>query len=360
MGLVAAVAVVMLIVGFLLGTRGRQIVQIASKLAQAVRSLTIRIPPQVSVDLGKTTASSSKAKAAAAAAASASGAETAVEDEGLAAKADVIDGFMSFSPSALDDHPEVQTNPVLLYQIRIEKEQLRIAKRREALLAQLHALGEDVTAFSDDELGQRLAEQELAGGLASTQTATRSSFNVLLSAGARFTAVGSATTAAAAVAERRRLARNIETYIGRTLGLAPGGTRKVEAAAPRHKGPEGQRLKSAYEVAKETEYLPHVVHGPQVRAQRSLTNAKESREALREWEKGRRLQRVRDGLPDVAYCSDSDGEPDDKGPKATRREAVGGEKPTAAQLASLQDLMLEEHGDLDGGVERNDDDTLAA
>ena len=49
MGLVAAVAVVMLIVGFLLGTRGRQIVQIASKLAQAVRSLTIRIPPQVSV-----------------------------------------------------------------------------------------------------------------------------------------------------------------------------------------------------------------------------------------------------------------------------------------------------------------------
>ena len=78
----------------------------------------------MSVDLGKTTASSSKAKAAAAAAASASGAETAVEDEGLAAKADVIDGFMSFSPSALDDHPEVQTNPVLLYQIRIEKEQV--------------------------------------------------------------------------------------------------------------------------------------------------------------------------------------------------------------------------------------------
>jgi len=371
-GIVAAVAVVMLIVGFLLGTRGRQIVQSAGKIAHAVCSLTIRIPAP-SVDVGATAdkASSNKSKAAAAAAAAASGAETAVEDEGLDLKADLLDTFLSFAQSNLDDHEDVTVNPVLMYQIRLDKERQRLAKRREALRLQL---GDALDGLTEGEISSRIREHDLAGGGAAISDTSKNAMTVLIGAGARFTAVSKGDkTQAAAVAERRRLQRNIDVFISRTLGVQPGATaRKPDAKGSAKKGAEGVRLKSAYEIAKETEYLPHAVHGNFVRATRSLRNAKDGRQMLREWEVHRRQQRVRDGLPEVEQCSDSDGEKDGRTSSMKKRRkaalqhtgsaALGVSAMTAAQLAELGDLFNEEHGEGMGEDDNDDkeDEVLAA
>jgi len=334
LGIIAAIAVgtllAGLVIGFLLGTRGRQVMHAVAHLREAMRPFSLKIPT-ASIDMG---AASSLAKAAAAANAAAqpssSTAETAVEEPGVGPPRALLDTYLSHAPSALDDHPDVTINPILRYQIQREKERLRQGRKREALKAQL---GDAAATMTEEELHESLRELELTGAAHSYDFQQTSAMKVLLSHGARFTAVRSDSSEAAALAERRRLARNVETYLVKAFDLE--GIRKDVAPKRPLKSKEGVRLKSAYDVANETLHTPHAVHGSLLRAHRTLDYAKDGRERLRGWEARRRMQRLRDGLPPFEGGSDSDSEGDGGNAKAKRAKAVRA-MPGAEQIAALQ------------------------
>jgi len=337
----AAVALVMLIVGFLLGTRGRQIAQSLKHLGEAIRSITVRIPKTLDAD--------------AAAAAAAGADDNDVEDEGPSAAADLMDEFLSVEQTGLDDHPDVLVNPVLLYQIRLEKDRQRALKRRD----ELKRLLGDTDGMSAEEIETRMAEQELAGGAVGPGDVKQNALALLISVGARVTSMRSDSNEAMAAAERRRLNKNIDVYLQKALDVEIRKEPKAgekEAVKTKKKNREGLRLQTAYEVARETEYRAHHVHDGQVRAKHNLAVAKDSRTILRDFEVKRRVQRARDGDADDE-SEDSDGNTGENKKKGLQRgRAGGGAMPTASDIAQL---ALEFEGDEDGdrgGLERDPDD----
>ncbi len=346
-GVVAAIALCMLLLGFLLGTRGRQLLQALSRLPTAARSLTVRIPT-ATISISAPTV----APPAGVPTAGASGAETAVEEPHLDRTADLLDSFFSLASTGLDEHTELQVNPVLLYQLKQEKLQQRKLKKLEALRL---SLGESAEGLSEAELAEKLAQQELAGGHLDAADPKPNAINILIGAGARFTSTRNDSSEAIALNERRRLVRNVDAYLARTFQIP---TRKDAKATQKRASADKGRLRSAFEVAKETEYLPHAVHSALVRAERCTRNVQQAREVLRAWEARRRQQRVRDGLPELEALSDSDGEDGARveghtsaaelrrgGPRTLRR------MPTAGDIATLQAEFLDE-----GGANEDDED----
>ena len=246
MGLVAAIGVAMLLVGFLLGTRGRQILATAKVAHRALALLRgVRIPaPFDAADADDGQADDNDA----------------LNEE--AAGIPTLEDFLSTSGNTgLEDHPEMEFNPVLLYQVKVAKELERERKRQLAL-----------DALQDGAEGADSAGNELGGY-------KQNALSLLISVGARTLPVQSKDKAEnSLVQERKRQQKTIDTHLFKERG--------IQARAAAVKGSKqparGEKVKSALEVARETESIPHGGLSYQ-RSLRNTLTAKASRDTLREW-----------------------------------------------------------------------------
>ena len=136
--LVIVIAVVCLVLGFIIGTRGRKMMQALAALAAAAKMML----------QGQSTAAPGAPDAGAA--------DDLDEDEEDEKKGEEIsiDDFLSREPG-LDLHPELEINPIMMYHIKIAKEEAR----KEMAVKAFQAEG-----LTDEEIAERMAMAELTGG----------------------------------------------------------------------------------------------------------------------------------------------------------------------------------------------------
>ena len=321
-----------LLIGFLIGTRARQVLASAKVIGKAVRSFTIKIPA-VADDGDK-----------------GDDGDDDVENEEFKANHFSVDDYLNMEQSGLDDHPDMQINPVLMYQIKLERERQREEKRRADKLALLG----DIDGLSPDEVEQRLAATEFEDNAGPAQKAN--ALATLISVGARVTAVhGGGSAESALIAERRRLQRNIDVYLQRALDI------DVKRSAPTKRVARGGgALPSAAEVARETGLKPFGGEN-HARSVRNLRIAKDSRNVWRSWEARRRLT-----LPPELIFKDepSDGEEETDKQSLKRRAAAGGgaglQALDADALGELEALLEYDIGDEFGEEDGEEGADLAA
>ena len=105
--------------------------------------------------------------------------------------------------------------------------------------------------FDENEVADRMEYEQANGGAGNGRP---NPLALLISVGARVEAAGGDLAAGAALQERRRLMRNVDVFLNKTDGVErykPG--RPNEGMRDAH---SGARLKTAYEVARETFVTP--------------------------------------------------------------------------------------------------------
>ena len=236
MPVTAGLCLLSLVLGFLLGTRSRQLVASVKMLPRAVFSLAaLSIPANEDSDIGNDNDDMTK------------------EDE-PSHKAGIEDFLSLSSDTGFEDFADAVFNPILLYQVKLAREALREKQRAE----QLESMG------SDPNTSVVLAES----------TSQQNALAVLVSVGARVLPVMAAEDVhSAALKEQKRQQRNIDSYLNRDMGV------ETRFLLP---GKKGFRSKSAFEVANATKIVPYGGHSYE-RLVQNLTTAKESRNVLREW-----------------------------------------------------------------------------
>ena len=245
-----------ILLGFLIGTRARQIAESARSIPQALAHMSFKIPAAGLPDPG---AGDDDEK------------DQEDEDDANAKLDSLLDDFIQ-DPNAdasLNDHPDLQISPVIMYNIKKSKEELRT----QQLKAQLAAEG-----MTAEEIEERLLLGETGGGGAGG--GKQNALSLLIAAGARVQAMsGGANADNIALQERRRAQRNVDTYLTKTEGIEKFVNSK--AAASKGQG-EGGKVKSAREVAYETarNRAGGVTYEREVR---SLAHAKSSRNIWKEW-----------------------------------------------------------------------------
>ena len=231
MGVAVAFLLVGMILGFLLGTRGRQLAQSAKAMAMNMPAIwSFKIPPKAEEsndDEGKD------------------------ENEALGGgdderPDDILEEFMARGiENGLDDHPDLEINPVIMYQIKIAKE----AKRMEMARAALRDEG-----MTEEEVEERMLLASM-GGANPVSAGKPSAFQVLIDAGARFSSVSSGSNEAALIQERKRQVRTIGVFLEKERGIDTGKDDKGTKTKPNtvlDPKKAGERPKSAYQVAVET------------------------------------------------------------------------------------------------------------
>ena len=320
-GMVAAA----LLIGFLIGTRARQVLASAKVIGKAVRSFTIKIPPKAD-DGDKGDDGDDEA-----------------EMENAQAREFSVEDYLNVEQSGLDDHPDLHVNPVLMYQIKLERDRQRAEKAR---LERIALLG-DVDGLTEEEINAKLAESEFT---ADAGPKTANALATLISVGARTTAVASGASAESQlIAERRRQQRNIDVYLAKALDV------NVKRGAPTKRYAKGGVLKSALDVAKETGVRAYGGEGYE-RVKRNPYVAKAARGIWRQWEIRRRAN-----LPDEIRmledrAAESDGEGDAKKEETQARR--GGGVLNVAELAEFAALFAEEEDD--EGEGEGEEDALPA
>lgn len=249
-----AVSISCLIIGFLIGTRARQLAASVKMAGHALKALAMLAIP--AADDGDDGADDDG--------------DEAVEEDQSAGLGDGIDDYLSYETNTgLDDHPEMVFNPILMYQIKLAKE----AQRERAKLAAIEAMEGE---------GGVGSEYAMANDFAVKQNALA----VLISVGARVTPIRAGTDGdAVAMQERRRLLKTVDVYLSKELEVDT----KSDAEHTGKKGGNRNKIKTAMDVAKETEISRHGGEGLN-REFQNLRFAKESRNILRDW-KARDLAR---------------------------------------------------------------------
>ena len=261
MGVVAAIAVVCLIIGFILGTRGRQIVASAMVMGSALKTCMVRIPEAASI-MGQQTNKEDDGGENDEMEGEEDGDEDQLKLEDLIQPAE--------NDPALSDHPDVKLNPVIMYKIKRSKEEMRVQQRRAALLA------EGLTA---SEVEERM-EIEAVSGTGGGSGQKTNPLALLVSLGARVEAsAGGGSQEAVQMQERRRLQRNVDAYLQKAEGIEKFRSEKMHAA----RDPiSGGRLKTAHEIAKDTGVSTYGGGGYK-RAKHNVHVAKDARNIYRRW-----------------------------------------------------------------------------
>jgi len=233
MGLAVAFLLVGIIIGFLLGTRGRQIAASGKAILQNMPSMfSFKIPPQAEAeDEGKDD-------------------NEALGNDEAERPTDIMEEFLARgAESGLDDHPDLEINPVIMYQIK----EAKAAKRIEQMRAALREEG-----MTEEEVDERMYLAAM-GGANPASTGKPSAFQVLIDVGARFTSASSSSNEAALVQERKRQVRTIDVFLNKERGIDTGkdtGNKISRSAnAPSRQldaRKAGERPKSAYQVALES------------------------------------------------------------------------------------------------------------
>lgn len=318
MGLAVVFLLVGLLIGFFVGTRGRQILATAKILHKAVRSFTVRLPDAAAV----------------AAASQDDGGDDRIEDEADPQTIDIQDWLSSDHVPGLEDHPDLEVNPVIMYQVRKAKDQAREERRLKQLSDTRERLLEE--GVSESEINSRLMELEGAGNAGQQM---RNSLALLISIGARVEAgAGAGNADAVALQDRRRRARNVDMYLQNSLEV------DVKKTAPKKASSSGVRMKSAFDVAKESGSSSYDRSKMRNDAQPHV--AKYARNLYREWKVKNKA------LLDTFDNGDSDEENAEKEGKKEKDEGHrrGGGMLDASDLAALQaefadELMGEEEED---------------
>jgi hypothetical protein len=291
---------VALIIGFLLGTRARQLAASLKMVGKAMTSLTIKIP--------------------AAASGPSIGADEDVDKEDLDDKPPDLVDYLNTTPTGMDDNPDLTLNPILMYQIKKAKEEAREAKRIAALANE---------GLTEDEIAERiLAGVDVGGDAAGVR---QNALAVLVNAGARVLPVASGDGAEnQLIQERRRLLRTVDVHLSKNLGIDTAKARLKQGV---------KRVKDAYDVARETSLQP-VGGETALRSKANIRIAKEARNIFREW---LRLH----PLPPLQNDDDEDEDQDKKDFRA--RGGMGALD--ATQLAALALEFAEEEGGEEGDRE---------
>ena len=282
-----------IVIGFLLGTRARQLAASVKMIGRAALSLAAFKMPDKGDDAGDD--------------------ESEMEKLDELKPVEGIEDFLSLSSNTgLEDHPETEFNPVLMYQIKLARDALREQKRREAL----EKAGEE----QDDGLAAEASDKPCA-------------LSVLINVGARVLPVMASDGAAnAAAQERRRLQRTVDVYLNRELS--------VETRGPAEKR-RGKKAKTALEKANDTKEQP--IGGTQaLRYIRNLAIAKEGRNVLREWKKAH---------PELNQPLDDEDEDGGNMEEFRERMGGGGAQLDAGMLAMLQAEFDDDDVDWGGGME---------
>ena len=252
MGLALAFLVVGLILGFFIGARSRQIVAKIKNVGKAMVSLSSLFKSAEAGGLDSAEAMKDGEDD-----------EKETEEEGKEAELkDFLDEFLQLEETpGLDDHVDLEINPVIMHNIKKAKEAQRIQQQRAALAAE---------GLTEDEIETRLNDGDapkIGGG-------KPKALSFLISLGARVEASrGAASEEAKKKEEMRRKQRNIKVFLSQTLNVDTATKAAGESA-------KGGRLKNALEVAKDTKL--HPVGGTTMR--RSLaakTQAKSARNVYR-------------------------------------------------------------------------------
>lgn len=325
MAVTIVLCLVNLLIGFILGTRGRQIVASAKMLGQVAKSFSLKIPGQSTV-LGQDTSSKDDGEQE----------QQEVDDQEIGLEDFLAQGDADL---ALADHPDVVINSVMMYKLKKAKEEQRSAQRRAALLAE---------GFDENEVAERMELEESTGGGGGGRM---NALALLISVGARVEAAAGGDSAdAQKLQERRRLQRNVEIFLNKTEGVEKfKSDKKYE-----HRDPTGRRYKSAYEVARET-LIHHAGGDAYKREIATIKTAKDARILYRRFKARNPQFFVRRRRP----SGDSD-QPQSKG--LSRMRSVGGSVALdAAAIASLQAELDDEdedevEGKDDDGADASDDD----
>ena len=196
-GINMGVAIMFLFVGiclgFLMGTRGRQ-------LANSAKSLTMNLPKAFSFRIPIKPPADDEGK---------DDAENLGEEEEQRPE-DIMEEFLSRAPiPGMDDHPELELNPVIMYQIK----QAKAAKRAQMVREALRADG-----MTDEEIEERL-ESGMTGN-AGNAGGKPSAFQILIDAGARVTpGANNMGSDQALIQERKRQVRTIDTFLSKERNI---------------------------------------------------------------------------------------------------------------------------------------------
>lgn len=234
-GIIMAIAfgVFCLILGFVLGTRARQMLE----ALKAVGAMLKRVPLTLQISTQ---------------AAGADGAET-VDGDGedeAEEPADILDPFLSHE-QGMDIHPELVINPIMMYHIKAAKERLREEARLAALEEMKRALIEE--GLSEAQADERVQLEADSG--AGVIGGKLSALQTLIAAGARVTPMSSSENAEQiALNDLRRQKKNIEVYLTKQHDIDTTMTKPDERT--RRVNAEGTKSVGAYERAMQTAKEP--------------------------------------------------------------------------------------------------------
>lgn len=262
MGMLAALSIVMLVVGVLIGTRMRQVVATFKALASGAwqSCCTVRIPKEADADADGDDAGDM---------------EAALNAKPMDAITDIEPFLTSQTSSELDESADLVINKVLLHIVQRERKE---AEERERYHAMQRRRGADGDVDITPEMLAQLVQEELALQRFDENPNRRRAILVLEEHGARFGPVANVADAAKAAAQAAKSnARSITSYLAKSLDIDVKSTQ-----AARRRDHVGTWLPTAAEVAKTTEERPW--QGEQLHRQaKSRHAARDGRAVLRDF-----------------------------------------------------------------------------
>ena len=227
-------AIVCLLVGFLIGTRARQIAASAKTLTSAFLHFSFKIPEGEASIIGKQDDDN--------------GGEDDEKEEAEEGNANVdeLDAFIqpADTDSTLQDHPDLTVNPVMTYKIKRAKDEARAMQRRLALIAE---------GFDEKEVDERMEIEGAGGG--GGGGGKQNALATLIAVGANVEGKrGGASEENALLQERRRLQRNVDAYLKTSEGIEKFKGDAKPSGAGKARDATGGRIKTASEVATETSH----------------------------------------------------------------------------------------------------------
>ena len=305
------------LIGFCAGTRARQILASGKIIGKALTSISFKIPSPAEGD---------------------DDADDDKVEEMIGGGIPEIDDFLSHQPTPLDDHPDIDLNPCLMYQIKKYRDQQREEKRIAALAAE---------GLSEEEIAERLLSgDDITGpGAGGRQNA----LSLLVSVGARVLPVDTGgNNDNQAVQERRRQMRTVDMYLSRAMSIDTG---RDKASATSNKGkPGSSKSESAYDIARRTELTRHG-GSSLVRFEGNLRIAKEGRNILRAWKERQKAK----GLLDDEQADDSEAEAERQEMGSMKKKARAAGAAGGINAADLALIAMEFEAGGDGFGEEDDD-----
>jgi hypothetical protein len=303
MGIAAALLVVGLLLGFIAGTRARQIVASLTALGDAIKKAfswlipesekaLVGAPPTPPLPSARTAGLTYRrtwptltptpvwfvlALSTGTTVSQSDGAnddEKDEDDDDTPAALELDDMLQPCDTDPiLAEHPDVLLNPVMLYHIKRAKDEARVAQRRQSL---------SIEGLTDDEIDRQMHAEDNGGGGGGGKM---NALALLISVGARVEpSAGGNSAEAAAMQARKRMQRNVDAFLQRHAGIAKYQPPVVNSRRSARHASMGARRQAASEVALSTANIPHGGEQRQ-RELHEAARAKLSRRLMRVWEK---------------------------------------------------------------------------